>query len=184
MTIARIGEFFQRLEGYTNRKTQLALQLLILTLTRSGELRHGQWIEIIDKDWHIPAERMKMKRPHIVPLSDWALEILAEMRSLNKYGSPYFVTGNRNQPLSDMTLSKAMERLGYKGIAVPHGFRAMGSSVLNESGLWNPDAIERQLAHAESNAVRAAYNRAEYLDERRKMLQWYSDFIHQKISMK
>lgn len=177
----RIGEFFQRLAQYPNRKTQLALTLLIISMTRSAELRYGQWDEIIDTEWHIPAERMKMKRPHIVPLSDWALAILAELRQLNRYHSPYFLTGNRNKPISDMTLSKAMKRMGYDGIAVPHGFRAMASSILNESGLFNPDAIERQLAHKETNKIRAAYNRAEYLDERRRMMQWYADYIKSQI---
>ena len=180
LPVARLGEFFARLAQYPNTKTALALRLLILTLTRSGELRHGQWQELSGDQWHIPAERMKMKRPHIVPLSDWALATLDELRALNRYNSPYFVTGNRNQPLSDMTLSAAMKRMGYTGIAVPHGFRAMASTILNESGRWNPDAIERQLAHAGGNAIRAAYNRAEYLDERRKMMQWYADYIRQQ----
>lgn len=92
-------------------------------MTRSAELRYGQWDEIIDTEWHIPAERMKMKRPHIVPLSDWALAILAELRQLNRYHSPYFLTGNRNKPISDMTLSKAMKRMGYDGIAVAYRFK-------------------------------------------------------------
>lgn len=118
-----------------------------------------------------------MGRDHIVPLSDWALETLEELRRLNVHQSPYLVTGNRNQPMSDNTLSLAMKRLGYAGRAVPHGFRATASSAMNESGLWNPDAIERQLAHAESNAVRADYNRAEYLEERQRMMQWYADYI-------
>lgn len=179
----RIAEFFERLKSYPNRKVQLALTLLILTITRSGELRFGRWEELKGDEWHIPAERMKMKRAHIVPLSDWALEILDELKKLNK-NSPYFVTGNRNNPISDMTLSMAMKRLGYAGIAVPHGFRAMASSILNESGLFNPDAIERQLAHVEMNKVRSAYNRAEYLEERHRMMQWYSDFIKNNIVQK
>ena len=151
----------------------------MLTLTRSGEVRRGEWTEISGDTWHIPAEKMKMGLAHTVPLSDWALETLNELRRLNRYGSPYFVTGNRNQPLGDMTLSVAMQRMGYGGRAAPHGFRAMGSSILNESGQWNPDAIERQLAHRESNQVRAAYNRAEYLDERRRMMQWYGEYLRQ-----
>lgn len=177
----RIQEFFAQLSSYSNKKTQLALRLLILTFVRVGELRFGEWTEIKGNEWHIPAEKMKMKRPHIVPLSDWALETLEELRSINKYNSPYFVTGNRNRPMSENTLSLAMKKMGYQGIAVPHGFRAMASSILNESGLWNSDAIERQLAHADNNAVRAAYNRAEYLQERHKMMEWYSDFIKSKI---
>ena len=175
LPFAGIGTFLRELDNYANRKTALALRLLILTLTRSGE-----WTEISGNTWHIPAEKMKMGLAHTVPLSDWALETLDELRSLNRYGSPYFVTGNRNQPPSDTTLSLAMQRMGYGGRAVPHGFRAMGSSILNESGLWNPDAIERQLAHSEANKVRAAYNRAEYLDERRRMMQWYGEYLRQR----
>lgn len=177
-----LGEFLRRCDGYSNRKTALALRLLILTMTRSGELRSGKWEELHGDEWHIPEARMKNGLPHIVPLSDWALETLDELRQLNKYNSPYFVTGNRNTPISDMTLSVAMKRLGYENRAVPHGFRATASSCLNESGLWNADAIERQLAHKEQNAVRAAYNRAEYLEERKKMMQWYSNFIREQFS--
>ena len=182
MPAAEIPTFFQRLERYPNRKTALALRLLILTLTRSGEVRLGQWAELHGDQWHIPAERMKMGIAHMVPLSDWALATLDELRALNRYNSPYFITGNRNQPLSDTTLSLAMKRMGYGGRAVPHGFRAMGSSILNESGQWNPDAIERQLAHREGNQVRAAYNRAEYLEERQRMMQWYADYLRAQIS--
>lgn len=179
---AEIPTFFQCLDNYPNRKTALALRLLILTLTRSGEVRLGQWAELNGDQWHIPAERMKMGIAHVVPLSDWALATLDELRALNRYNSPYFITGNRNQPLSDTTLSLAMKRMGYGGRAVPHGFRAMGSSILNESGQWNPDAIERQLAHREGNQVRAAYNRAEYLEERQRMMQWYADYLRAQIS--
>lgn len=181
LPISELGEFFSRLESYGNRQTILALRLLILTMTRSGELRFGQWQELNGNEWHIPGERMKMKRPHIVPLSDWALETLEELRCLRRNNSPYFVIGNRNTPLSDTTLSIAMKRLGYAGRAVPHGFRATASTAMNESGLWNPDAIERQLAHIDENAVRAAYNRAEYLEERHLMMQWWADFIRAKI---
>ena len=180
LPVAEIGTFLRELDNYANRKTALALRLLILTLTRSGEVRRGEWTEISGDTWHIPAERMKMGLAHTVPLSDWALETLDELRTLNRYNSPYFVTGNRNQPPSDTTLSLAMQRMGYGGRAVPHGFRAMGSSILNESGLWNPDAIERQLAHSEANKVRAAYNRAGYLDERRRMMQWYGEYLRQR----
>lgn len=177
-----IPEFFYRLSLYPNRMTQLALQLLILTFVRVGELRQGEWSEIQNNEWHIPAEKMKMKRPHIVPLSDWSLEILAELKSLNNTENlRWIILGNKKQPMSDNTLAVAMKRMGYKDIAVPHGFRAMASSILNESGLWNPDAIERQLAHKEANKVRAAYNRAEYLEERHRMMQWYADFIKERL---
>ncbi|CAM3059208.1 tyrosine-type recombinase/integrase [Dichelobacter nodosus] len=179
---SRIKEFYQRLENYPNRTTQLALQFLILTFVRVGELRQGEWTEIKGNEWHIPAEKMKMKRPHVVPLSSWALAILEELKIINKYDCPYFIIGNRNQQISDNTLSVAMKRLGYQNIATPHGFRAMASTILNESGLWNPDAIERQLSHVDRNAVRAAYNRAEYLEERHRMMEWYSDYIKSLIN--
>lgn len=175
----RIPEFFSRLALYPNRTTQLALRLLILTFVRVGELRQGEWNEIRGNEWHIAAEKMKMKRPHIVPLSDWALETLDELKTLSQ--TNLIITGNKNKMMSDNTLSVAMKRMGYTGIAVPHGFRSLASSVLNESGLWNPDAIERQLAHKEANTIRAAYNRAEYLEERHRMMQWYSDQIRNRL---
>ena len=180
LPVAEIGTFLRSREEYPNRKTALLLRLLVLTLTRSGEVRYGAWSEIHDNEWHIPAARMKMGMAHTVPLSDWALETLAELRQLNDHGGPYFATNNLNRPLNCVALSKAMQRMGYGDRAVPHGFRAMGSSILNESGQWNPDAIERQLAHRERNKVRAAYNRAEYLEERQRMMQWYSDYLRQR----
>ncbi len=119
-----------------------------------------------------------MKRPHVVPLSDWALEIIEELREMSN-NSPYLFPSPRNpqKTISNNTLSIAMKRMGYTGKAVPHGFRALASSVLNESGLFNVDAIERQLAHQEKNAIRAAYNRAEYLEERHRMMQWWSNYL-------
>lgn len=179
----QIKTFFQKIETEVTEKNRLALKFLILTFVRSNELRFGKWEEIKNNEWHIPAERMKMKRPHIVPLSDWALEILEKLKQINS-NSPYLIIGRNNNPISSNTLSLALKNMGYRNIATIHGFRAMASSILNESGLWNPDAIERQLAHAELNAVRAAYNRAEYLEERHRMMQWYSDFLRQLIDEK
>ena len=173
----QIGEFLCKCDQFQNRTTALMLRLLILTFTRSSEIRGGLWAEIKGNEWHIPAERMKMKRPHIVPLSNWALETLAELKVLAN-NSTYFCVGKyKQQPITDSTLSHAMHKMGYKGVATPHGFRAMASTILNESGLFNPDAIERQLAHADTNTVRGAYNRADYLEERHRMMQWYSDYI-------
>lgn len=124
---------------------------------------------------------MKMKRPHVVPLSDWALETLEELRENNPNSSLIFPSPRcLTKPISNNTLSLAMKRMGYAGRATPHGFRSLASSVMNESGLFNTDAIERQLAHQEKNAVRAAYNRAEYLDERHKMMQWWSDYLKER----
>ncbi len=179
-----IGEFFARLDDYPNKVAQLGLRLLVLTMVRSGELLGAEWAEIEGNEWHIPAEKMKMRRPHVVPLSDWALETLDELRQLRKAESPLLFTGNRNKPVGQNIFTIAMTKMGYRNIAVPHGFRAMASSILNESGLWNPDAIERQLAHQQNNKIRAAYNRAEYMEERHKMMQWYSDFIKSQIKNK
>ncbi len=159
--------------------TRLALQLLGATFVRTGELLGATWDEF-DLDaglWAIPAGRMKMKAEHIVPLSSQALGILEELRPLG-CGSRYLFPGrNRDKPLSNNTMLFALYRLGYKGRMTGHGFRAVASTVLNESGLFRPDVIERQLAHCERNEVRGAYNRAEYLPERRKMMQWWGDYL-------
>ena len=171
----KLPEFFRKLEAYDSPTVRLAIKFLIITFVRSGELRLGEWSEIKGNEWHIPKEKMKMKRPHIVPLSNWALEILEELKSYSK--NNLIIHGARKRPLSDNALSIALRRMGYKGIATPHGFRAMASTILNESGLFTPDAIERQLAHAEQNKIRDAYNRGDYLEERHRMMQWYSDYI-------
>lgn len=159
--------------------TRLALQLLGATFVRTGELLGATWDEF-DLDaglWAIPAGRMKMKAEHLVPLSSQALAILEELRPLG-CGSRYLFPGrNRDKPLSNNTMLFALYRLGYKGRMTGHGFRAVASTVLNESGLFRPDVIERQLAHCERNEVRGAYNRAEYLPERRKMMQWWGDYL-------
>ncbi len=162
---------------------QNGLLLLAFTFVRPGELRMAEWAEIdmAKAEWRIPAEKMKMKRPHIVPLSTQALEVLERMRGITGHGK-YIFPAVRNiakcdRPMSDGTMTAALRRLGYSsGDFVPHGFRAMASTVLNEHG-WPPDAIERQLAHVEKNSVRAAYNHAEHLDIRRKMMQWWGDWL-------
>lgn len=123
-----------------------------------------------------------MNRPHSVPLSDWAMELLQELHSLTGHTDYLFPSRTKAAGfISDATLTRIIERMGYKGIATPHGFRALASSVLNEQG-YNPDAIERQLAHEESNRIRAAYNRADYLDERRAFMQQYSDYLKQRYN--
>ena len=180
LPVAEIGTFLRELDNYANRKTALALRLLILTLTRSGEVRRGEWTEISGNTWHIPAEKMKMGLAHTVPLSDWALELLRELHGLTG-NTPYLFPSRTKQDghISENTLGKIMNGMSYKGIATPHGFRSLASSILNEQG-YNPDAIERQLAHEESNRIRAAYNRAEYLAERREMMQWYSGYLRER----
>jgi len=162
-------------------QTELALRLLCLTFVRTNELVGAQWSEISNLDgaeptWTIPAERMKMKEEHVVPLSRQAVEVLRDLRAIAG-DSPYVFPGrSRDKPISNNTLLFALYRLGYKGKMTGHGFRAVASSLLNEAG-YRPDVIERQLAHKERNAVRGAYNRAEYLPERRKMMQQWASMI-------
>ena len=185
-----LTEFFRRLIlAEIEPQNRIALILNMLTFLRSTELRGGQWDEI-DFDaamWTVPAQRMKHEKtapkpPHAVPLADWTLELLAELKELT--GNTPFLFPSRTKTdgfISDATISRIIERMGYKGRVTPHGFRSLASSVLNEQG-FNPDAIERQLAHIENNKIRAAYNRAEYLNERKEFMQWYSDFLRERYS--
>jgi integrase len=172
------------IDGYPaigDRQTALALRLLCLTFVRTSELIGAEWCEFraLESDapiWEVPAERMKMKRPHIVPLSRQAVAILRDLRSIGG-GSRYVLPGrNPDKPISNNTLLFALYRLGYKGKMTGHGFRAVASSALNEVG-YRADVIERQLAHKEPNKVRAAYDRAEHLPERRKMMQQWADIV-------
>lgn len=120
---------------------------------------------------------MKMKRGHAVPLADWTLALLQELHAQTGHTPYLFPSRTKAQGfISDATLTRIIERIGYKGIATPHGFRSLASSILNEQG-YNRDAIERQLAHIEENRIRAAYNRADYMAERIEFMQWYSDFL-------
>jgi integrase len=159
--------------------TAYALKLAPLVFVRPGELRNAQWSEfdLDGGEWRIPAARMKM-REHIVPLSRQAIEILRELRALTG-GSHYFFPSlrSRHRPMSNNAVNAALRRLGYsKDEMTGHGFRALASTCLNEQG-WAPDVIELQLAHAERNKVRAAYNRASRLAERRKMMQAWADYL-------
>ncbi len=181
--------FLRELETYSDRGrllTQRAIKLLLLTFVRSGELRGAHWTEFDydNKVWRIPAARMKMKSEHLVPLSRQALELLELLKGMTgRYELVFPSERARTKPMSDNTMRRAIFKLGYDGEhadkskAVPHGFRATAASILNETG-FNPDAIERQLAHAERNTVRAAYtHHAHYLEERRKMMQWWADYL-------
>ncbi len=159
--------------------TRLALQLLAETFVRTSELIGALWEEFDTEAalWVIPAGRMKMKTEHIVPLSKQALAILEQLRTIGG-GSRFLFPGrNRDKPISNNTMLYALYRLGYKGKMTGHGFRAVASTTMNESGLFRPDVIERQLAHCERDEVRGAYNRAEYLPERRKLMQWWADHL-------
>jgi len=159
-----------------------ALRLAPLVFVRPGELRHAEWSEfnLEAAEWRIPAGKTKMRTQHIVPLSEQAIAIIKELKPLTgnadeKYLFPSIRTGSR--VMSDNTLNVALRRIGYGSDEIcGHGFRAMASTLLNELG-WNRDAIERQLAHGERNKIRAAYNHAEFLPERRKMMQAWADYL-------
>ena len=179
-----VGELLRAIEGYSGRpETKIALQILPHTIVRPGELRKAEWREI-DFDtaiWRIPGERMKMKIPHVVPLSTQAIELLKALRKIGNPSSflfPAFHTSQR--PMCENTLNSALRRLGYsREDMTSHGFRATASTLLNESGLWHPDAIERSLAHQDRDNVRAAYHRGSHWAERVRMAQWWSDYLEQ-----
>lgn len=178
--------FLRKLERYDTKYrggiiTKLAFKLLILTFVRSGEIRGAKWDEINweKAQWKIPAERMKMKDPHIVPLAKQSIDILKELRRITGHSITGFIFPSQNDPrktMSENTFLRAIEVLGYKGQTTGHGFRSTASTILNENG-FRRDVIERQLAHAERDTVRAAYNHAEYLPERAEMMQWWADYV-------
>jgi integrase len=176
-----LPEFLRNLRAHKgDLMIGVALRLVILTMVRTIELRGARWEEFDfeRKMWLIPAERMKMRAPHVVPLSRQALVILEELKSISGSHALVFPgRSERDKPISENTLLYALYRLGYHQRATIHGFRALASTILNESGLWRPDAVERQLAHQEQNAVRAVYHRSEYLEERLRMMQWWADLL-------
>jgi integrase len=176
-----VGGLLRAIEGFTGAfTTRCALRLAPLVFVRPGELRHAEWTEFdFEKDeWRIPAAKMKMKEQHIVPLSAQAIAILREIQSLTG-GGRYVFPSERGggRPMSENTINAALRRLGYvKNEMTGHGFRSMASTLLHELGL--PHAvIERQLAHGERNKVSAAYNFAEHLQERRRMMQQWADYL-------
>lgn len=176
-----IGGLMRAIHGYKGYPvTRFALLLAPLVFVRPGELRHAEWIEIDleNAEWRIPAEKMKAREQHIVPLSRQAVRVLEELKPLTGRGRYVFPSIRTNQrPMSENTVNAALRRIGYsQGEMTGHGFRSMASTLLNEQG-WNRDAIERQLAHAERNTVRAAYNYAEHLEERKEMMQAWADFL-------
>ena len=184
-----IGELLRAIDAYQGYfATKCALRLAPLVFVRPGELRRAQWPEIdLEKgEWRIPAERMKMREQHIVPLSRQAVEVLRELEPLtnrpipSRPSAPCYVfpsARTRERPMSENAVLAALRRMGYTTEEMTgHGFRSMASTLLHEQG-WNHQAIERQLAHAERNAVSAAYNFAEHLPERRKMMQAWADYL-------
>ena len=169
----------QAINGFESPVTKYGLLLVAYTFVRSSEMRFMKWSEIKDKSfWVIPAERMKMKKPHVVPLSKSVLKILKALKSIN--GDYEYVLQSvykTNKPISENTMLDGLYSLGYRHKMTVHGFRSLASTVLNEKSGFSHDVIERQLAHKERDAVRAAYNRAEYLDERIIMMDWWSDWL-------
>lgn len=175
----KLSEFLRALDNYGGKPpTKIGLKLLMLFASRPGELRKARWSEFdIDKrTWFVPAERMKMRKPHNVPLSDAALTLLAELRELTGWGELLFPSqSSSKKPISENTLNQALRRMGFGPDEVTsHGFRSTFTTFANESGLWNPDAIEAYCARQDNNAVRRAYNRSQYWDERVKMAEWWA----------
>jgi len=179
----KVGELLLAIDSYTGLpETCCALKLAPLVMLRPRELRFGEWSEVnFEKaEWRIPAVRMKMDAPHIVPLSKQALVILYELKKAAAENARFMfpVLGSKEGVMSENTLTLALRTLGYAGnVMTAHGFRSMASTLLNEQQLWHPDAIERQLAHAPRKKVRAAYNYAEHLPERRRMMQAWADHL-------
>ena len=176
-----VGRLLQNIDEYQGYYPLVcALKLAPHVFTRPTELRCAQWSEVdFDKEeWRIPAERMKMRQPHIVPLSDQAIDILLNLKEFTGDGKYLFPsTRTTTRPISDVTMLNALRRMGYQKEEMSvHGFRSIASTLLNELG-YNRDWIERQLAHGDRNGVRAAYNHAEYLPERRKMMQEWSEYL-------
>jgi integrase len=183
MRLPELRAFLQKLEIYSGeQQTKLALKLVTLTFLRTTELRAGKWNELEDLDsnsaqWRIPAERMKMRLEHLVPLSSQAIEVLRELRALSGNSPNIFPSPGKEGCMSSNTMLYALYRMGYHGRATTHGFRGLASTILNETNLFNRDWIERQLAHVERNEVRRAYNAAEWMPDRRRMMQWWADHI-------
>lgn len=175
-----LPEFFRILNTYTGSMiVKLAMRLLILTGVRPGELRQAEWCEI-DFDnrlWEVPKERMKMRRPHCVPLSEQALNILEQLKPMTGHYQ-YIFPGriHHSKPMSEMAMNVLIRRIGYAGRVTGHGFRHTMSTILHEQG-YNTAWIETQLAHVDKNSIRGTYNHAQYLDGRREMLQWYADYM-------
>lgn len=178
-----VGALLRAIDGYDGyMPTKCALRLAPLVFVRPGELRAAEWSEMDldgdEKEWRIPGHRMKMGETHVVPLSRQAIAVIEQLQSLTgggRYLFPSVRTASR--PMSDNTINAALRRLGYTSDEMTgHGFRTTASTLLNEQG-WSPDAIERQLAHAPRNKVRAAYNRSELLGERRRMMQAWADYL-------
>ncbi|WP_417255066.1 tyrosine-type recombinase/integrase [Celeribacter sp.] len=177
-----LGALLREIGGFDGQATtRIGLQLLALTAQRPGEIRHAKWEEFDfqEKIWSLPAAKMKMRRDHNVPLPDQAIALLDELRMITGNGEYLFPSlRSWQRPMSENTLNAALRRMGYAGDEMTaHGFRASFSTLANESGLWNPDAIEAALAHVERNEVRKAYNRGLYWDERVRLADWWAGYL-------
>jgi len=176
-----ISDLLRKMEAYQGEPlTKHALWLITHTFVRTSELILAKWNEVdfARQEWVIPAERMKMRQQHLVPLSRQTLQFFRELHEITgKHDYVLFSPSNQSKHISNNAILSALSRMGYKGLMTGHGFRALASTILNEKGTYNPDAIEYQLSHKERNSVRAAYNRADYLLERKKMMQEWSDYL-------
>ncbi|MBY6127680.1 tyrosine-type recombinase/integrase [Qipengyuania aquimaris] len=175
-----LGELLRAIDGYGGfASTNAALKLSAHLFQRPGEIRQMKWsdLDFGAAIWTIPAGGTKMRREHRVPLSRQAIAIIRSMQDVAAYSEYVFPSFNPKKPLSENAVTGALKRLGYAGVMTAHGFRTTACSMLNESNEFHPDAIERALAHQDSNAVRAVYNRTQYWDERVRMMQWWSDKI-------
>jgi integrase len=180
---AKLGQLLRAIEAFSGSPvTMAALRIAPHVFVRPGELRHAEWSEFDLQQgiWNIPAGKMKARRPHAVPLSNQVRDMLKELRALTGRGTYVFPSAHgASRPMSENTLNASFRRMGFeKDEVTAHGLRATASTLLNESGLWSPDAIERALAHGESNATRGAYHRGLHWDERVKMAQWWSDYLN------
>jgi len=177
-----LGRLLVEIDGFDGQATtRIALKLLAMLAQRPGEIRNAKWEEFDLQEcvWSIPAAKMKMRRDHNVPLPKQALALLTELRAMG-YNGEYLFPSLRSwtRPMSENTLNAALRRMGYSGDEMTaHGFRASFSTLANESGLWNPDAIERALAHVEKNEVRRAYARGEHWEERVRLADWWTGYL-------
>lgn len=179
---AKLGELLRAIDSYTGSPVvKAALRIAPYVFVRPGELRHAEWGEFNLEGgiWNLPAAKMKARRPHAVPLAPQVLQVLRELQELTGDGRYVFPSAyGASRPMSENTLNASFRRMGFdKNEVTAHGLRATASTMLNECGLWNPDAIERALAHGESNATRGAYHRGLYWDERVRMAAWWADFL-------
>ena len=178
----QLGGLMRAIDGFEGQATtRIAMELLAIVVTRPGEVRHARWgeFDLENAIWIIPAERMKMRQPHKVPLPKRALELLSELRGLTGWCDLIFPSiKSPKRPMSENTMNAALRRMGYSGDEMTsHGFRATFSTIANESGKWNPDAIERALAHVETNKIRGAYARGQYWNERIELANWWSRLL-------